>query len=282
MIEKLFIPTYRRTNQLTYNCMPKKWQDKCVFVVDQEDYDRMHEKYNCVICPVQGKAPEGKSHLDYGLPATREWIANNAGPIRYGVLDDDVRDFVYTFRPGEKPEDRLYNEKLTDEQFDEMFDLLDKWFDEGFTYTSLDVTWNPPLPQDEHINFRSTITHFYDGATFPKEIVDWKSVKYAEDYYVLLQLLTNGYQNKISTRFRVRPNVTNAAGGVETTRSIDLNNESSVELQRRFPRFVKVVPTVLKQGPWKGLTKYSMEIAWKKAYKSFLEKPSKTLDDFFA
>ena len=35
--------------------------------------------------------------------------------------------------------------------------------------------------------------------------IDWTGLKIAEDYYVTLQLLTMGYQNKISLKYRVDP-----------------------------------------------------------------------------
>lgn len=282
MIEKFFIPTYRRNRIFTFEALSKTYQDKVVLVVDEEDYKVHSKNYECIICPVQGKGPEGSNPNDYGLPATRAWLSEYAKDIRYGVMDDDIKDFIYTIRPENKTDDIYYNTPLTENQFDEMFGLLDSWMDEGYVYVGLDVTWNPPISKDEHVNFRSTISHFYNGPKFPRENIDWTSIKYAEDYYVLLQLLTSGYQNKISTRYRVRPFLTNLAGGCETTRSLELNNQSSIDLAKKFPEFVKITPTILKKGPWAGLEKYSMEIAWKKAYKSSQNKLEFSLDDFFS
>ena len=83
-----------------------------------------------------------------------------------------------------------------------------------------------------------------------------------------LQLLTKGFSNKVSTRYRVNPVGNFSSGGCSSYRTIDLHNRSFVELQKKFPQFVELREKTQNSGLWKGKERLAGTIQWKKAYQS--------------
>ncbi len=270
MIDRIYIPTFRRSKQPTWNNLPDKWKERTFLVVDEQDRDALKSNHNTILCPVQGQ----------GIPQVRKWIMDKERKrgTKFGVLDDDILDFVKTRKDGEPG---LWNTRLADDQYDEMFDLMSDWLDEVVT-CGLEICWNPPISKmDKHFCFRQTVNHFFNGKTFPYDLIDW-NVKLTEDYYMILQLLTNGYPNYISLRYRLRPDVTQASGGCATDRTIESHNESMEFIRDKFPEFVKLYEKTAKVGKeWGGKPKLAAEIAWKRAYKSSQEAPASTLESFF-
>ena len=123
--------------------------------------------------------------------------------------------------------------------------------------------------KDYKVNSRICGNVFYDGTKLPIDKIDWTGLKIAEDYYVTLQLLTMGYQNKISLKYRVDPHETQSKGGCSTFRSLDVHNDAMKQLQQKFPSFVKLKEKVAKNsGEWSNKVKLAAVIQWKKAYQS--------------
>ena len=289
MIERIYIPTYRRVGkQLTYESLPSHWQEKAVLVVCHDEYDELSKNYECIVCPHQGKPPEGKDPLNYGLSPTRKWIAEHAGKTKYAVFDDDIQEFVYTRRPSEPESHNFTNTVFSmkgqkegyEHVFDEMMVTIDKWLDE-FVTVGLEVTWNPPFDDDYKECWRQTVNHFYNGALLPIEELDFTSLRCAQDYYLLLQLLTKGYKNRVSMRYRVRPELTQTPGGCEEYRTLEVHNNAMIQLRDAFPEFVKLKEKVAKSGEWGGKPKLAANIQWKKAWKSSQEEKHATLQDLF-
>ena len=279
MIDAIFIPTYRRTKQYSYNNFPKDWQKKTLLVVDEQDSEKLGGMgYNTLVCDCQGK----------GTAIVREWIAKYARKNKikkYGVWDDDVYNACYTRLATEKDKYPLWNTKLTEPQWHEMFALMDEWLDE-FVTCGLEVCWNPPLEKMFHQNFRQTVTHFYNDEMLPLDKLNFTDIYAAEDYNIILQLLTMGYQNRVSLRYRTRPIPTQQQVGdfIRTDRSIEVHNQSMEQLKAKFPDFVKLYEKVTKEGvgKWGGKPKLAAEIFWKKAYQSSQKVPTQTLEEFFA
>jgi len=290
MIERIYIPTYRRVGkQLTYENLLSHWQEKAVLVVCHDEYDELSKDYECVVCPHQGKPPENaEDPTYYGLSPTRKWIAEHAGKIKYAVFDDDICEFVYTRRPSEPESHEFTNTVFSmknmkegyEHVFDEMMVTIDKWLDE-FATVGLEVTWNPPFDDDYKECWRQTTNHFFNGALMPMNELDFTSLRCAQDYYLLLQLLTKGYKNRVSMRYRVRPDLTQAPGGCEEYRTLEVHNNAMIQLRDAFPEFVKLKEKVAKSGEWGGKPKLAANIQWKKAWKSSQEEKHATLQDLF-
>lgn len=291
MIERIYIPTYGRLNkQETYDNLPEKWQQRSLLVVAEEEAEGFKELgYPYIIAPCQGPGPEGANTLDYGLSPVRKWIAKHAGNIKFGVLDDDIGDIVYTARPSERHLHKFSNTQINNNRLEEgyehhfevMMDMLDKWLDE-VVICALEVTWNPPRENDYSECWRQTVNHFYNGATFPTDKIDFTSLKCAQDYYILLQCLTMGYPNRVSFRYRIRPSVTQTKGGCEVYRTLDVHNNSMIQLRDAFPDFVNLKVKQTKTGDWAGLDKYGATIQWKRAFKSSQKHTKRaSLESFF-
>jgi len=288
MIEKIYIPTYGRIDsQLTYHGLPDKWKEKTILVIAASEEDKLQELgYKTAVCPCQGPAPAGEDSIKYGISPTREWIHGHAGKHKYAVMDDDIQTFLYEATPEEKaagdPKKAVINYPVNskgergqpakgyEDYFDRMMSKMSSHLNEVVT-AGLDNVWTFPKDSSHQYNFRQTIIHFINGETFPDGI-DWVSIKLAEDYYVLLQLMTKGYQNIIEHRFRIGASGTQTTGGCETYRTIDNHNEAMHQLQAAFPDFVKLRPKAVKSGPWTGQDKLAATISWKKAYESSQKK----------
>lgn len=274
-LDRLYIPSYRRTEEIkqkTWRELPQKWKDKTFFVLDRQDADHpFFADKPVLLCPWQGKGPEGSDPKNYGLPATREWIAHHAVGLKYGVLDDDVDNFVKTKHPdqplgGEFPH---YNTRIkSEEDFDEFFSWTARWMDEGFVHCGYDVCWNPPHHLDTTDNFRMTVVHFYDGRKLPVDKIDFKSIKFGQDYHITLQLLRMGYPNRVHLRRRIRPAVTQYPGGCAEQRTIEHHNACMRLIQEAHPEFVQLNTKIAKLGAWGGQEKLALHIYWKKAYES--------------
>lgn len=263
-ISKLYIPTYNRVgSQACFDSLPSKWQDKTVLVVHPEE---IHDGYPTLSCPVQGT----------GIAPVRQWISEYAEGTCYGVIDDDCV-FQYTRRENE---DGPSNRPLTNDEFDDMIDLFNSWMDAGFTFVGSDAAWNPPTrDKDYRTNSRLSGNVFY-SEKLPVADIDWLSLPISEDYYVALQLLTMGYQNRVSLKYRINPGTTQAKGGCSTQRTLDIHNKSLEQLREKFPQFVQLREKIAKSsGEWSGKPKLACTISWKKAYAS---SQIGNLDSFFS
>lgn len=265
MIDTIYIPTYGRVgNQITFDNLPDKWKEKTVLVVHPEE---KHEGYPTLQCDIQGT----------GIAPVRKWISEHGEGKRYAVLDDDVK-FVYTRRENEEGPGNI---KLSDTMFDDMINTMNVWMDEGYIHTACDVCWNPPTRHiDFRVNSRITTNIFYDGTKLPVDKIDWLSLPIAEDYYVNLQLLTMGHQNKVSLMYRTDTSATQSKGGCETFRTLDIHNNTMRELQKKFPEYVQLREKITKNsGEWSGKMRLAATISWKKAFES--SKNTSSLESFF-
>jgi len=89
-----------------------------------------------------------------------------------------------------------------------------------------------------------------------------KEVKFYEDFYLTLRMLTSGFKNLIINDYFFTYSH-GIAGGNSTERTIKKHGHSAKALQKQFPGIVKLVT---KQG-WKTMeARIDVKIQWKKAY----------------
>ena len=255
-INRIYIPTYGRVGkQKTYDNLPDKWKEKTYLVVSP---DEIHSGYQTISCPIQGQ----------GIAPVREWIVKQSQEEKICMFDDDL-EFVYTRKKDEKGPT---NKPLTEIQFDDMFDQMDRWLDDH-VFCGLDATWSHPrfgktVPVDGKFCGRVCGNIFYNIKTLPINELNWTDLEVSEDYNITLQLLTKGFPNKISTGYRVNPVGNFSLGGCSSQRTIKLHNESFIKLQEKFPKFVTLKEKVQNSGLWKGQKRLAAVIQWKKAYES--------------
>jgi len=263
MIDKIYIPTVGRSDrQITWKNLPQKWKEKTVLVVDAADSD----KYNMPIITI----PEGMK----GIASIREWIVKQSQEEKICMFDDDL-DLVYTRTSNETGQT---NRKLNDNEIDDMFSLMDEWLN-NYVFCGLDATWShPQFDTDYKLCGRVCSNVFYNIKTLPMNELNWTDIEISEDYNIALQLLTKGFPNKISTRYRVSPVGNFSSGGCSSYRTIELHNESFIKLQEKFPKFITLKEKIQNSGLWKGQKRLAGVIQWKKAYES---SQISTLTSFF-
>jgi hypothetical protein len=271
MIEHIIIPTLGRMDkQITYNNLPKKYQDITKFVVQAHEFEEMDSRYlGKVLC-----LPKEINRI----APTREWIFNKFKDCDHMVFDDDL-DFVVK-EPNEGGETKWKSRKFTEQDFDDAFNLMNAWIDEGIAYGGLLPAWVIPDVKQWPVreNQRIMTNVFYSGKKIPRDI-QWNRVVAAEDFDVNLQLLSRGFKNRISAKYMVTCSETNAAGGCSTWRTLEVHNEAQRRLAELWPDFIAVREKKVTSGPWKGQIKLATTIQHKKAYESSQKEQS--LETFF-
>ena len=84
-------------------------------------------------------------------------------------------------------------------------------------------------------------------------------------------MLTQGFANRITTRYRVSISATNAKGGCSEYRTVELSNRVHRQLAEMYPDYVALKTKVLANGPWKGEERVTCFIQWAKAYKDAIK-----------
>lgn len=275
MIEKIFIPTYGRVGkQKTYHSLPKKYQKKTYLVIRIEELD-LHKDIpdeNLIILNDEIS----------NIAQTREAIAYLAGTIRYAVLDDDL-GFKIRFRNIWTNRDRQSRHKevcemeqpesyvkkhpedagkgwwkyydMTQQDFDDLFNMIDGWFNTGITLAGMRMSSlaMPPYPTVENSNCHGVM--FYNGELLPTKKLDWTKYEVCEDVYVNMQLLEMGYRNRVTNEYcyEVKPLTYDAPEGCNKAgRTIKRNNEIIRELEKRWPGYIKVTKNTNKKKRTQG------------------------------
>lgn len=255
----IVIPTLGRIrNQKTFNNLPSSLRENVNFVVQSHEYNEF-----CYVNGDKGvlKLPESIDNI----ADTRKWIHEKFKDKRYFVFDDDL-DFLVK-EPNPKGSPKWISRNMSEQDFYDMFDTINKWMDSGISHGSLGTTWVIPSlnlwPYADNSKIMTNV--FYNGPKLPSNI-QWNRVPYAEDFDVNLQLLTQGFANRISTKYLVSPSDTNSEGGCSSKRTIDEHNKSQRLLAKLWPDFVRLKEKVTKTGPWKGQIKLGTVIQHKRAY----------------
>ena len=105
-----------------------------------------------------------------------------------------------------------------------------------------------------------------------------RNVKLYEDYWITLSMLTKGHKNVILYDYFFNYNHNNT-GGNSTFRTIELQENAALELQKHFPQFVTIET---KEGTWGKMgmeNRKEVRIQWQKAFHS--SQFTSTLDSFF-
>jgi len=251
-IDKIIIPTLGRLeNQITYSNIPDKWKSKVTFVLQEKESN--HEWFkdkNVMVVP-----------NDIGIAKTRYLIADKHRGIKYAVFDDDL---VFHYRP----DITLHNKpEMTPEIFDEAFDLMDKNLDqEDVVASGFAATWSM-YPEGEELECaRPCGNVFYNGSKLPVDELDWLSFQVSEDYWLMMQLLSKGYKNKVSLKYFINCGATQTAGGCAAFRTVELHNQCFQKLKNKFPRYVKLHKKVINSGGFAGIVQLKAIISFRKLY----------------
>lgn len=278
-MEHLIIPTLGRLDrQRTYNNLPQKWKDKTQFVVQDHEYDAMNERYPNKVLRLPTSIKK--------LSPTRQWIWDEFYGTRHMVLDDDFDHFKY--KAPAKPEDNVdtkwVSHNMTDEEFDDAFDTFNRWCEEGYYHGGFCTSWTVPDPRQwpEQFNVRIATNCYFDSANLPRNII-WDRLETSQDFDVNLQLLTQGYPNRLTAKYRVSVGGTNIKGGCSTYRTAETMSRVHTQLAELYPDFVSLKTKIPKSGPLQGQEIIACHIMWTRAYEvSKAKRETATVEDFFS
>jgi len=200
MIERIYIPTVRRCdNQITFNNLPKELQERVVMVV--EPGERHLYDYPCEYLEI----PEKLVGTWTQLAETRLFIHKHAGAIKYCVADDDIkiRRRNAKYWTGQSNMEKSKRDATAEEMLD-MYETVDKWFDErAIGVVGLSDSGTPPA-SNEYEDTKDVYSYvFYDGRMLSEVINDMDicSLRIAEDVLFLFEALSRGINTRKSTEW---------------------------------------------------------------------------------
>jgi len=272
MIERIYIPTVRRTDkQITFENLPDELKSKVIMVV--EPSERPLYKYNCDYLVL----PEKIVGTWTQLATTRYLIHKHAGSIRYVVADDDViikrRNAKYWTGVSNMERSKR---NATPEEILEMFSTFDSWLNERNIGIVGPSNSEAPPPSTEYSDTKGVFTFVtIDGAMLSQVIdsMDITSIRVAEDVLFIFECLARGINTRLSTEW-IMDNRSLNTQELKNTRAVweemygadnqpedhfqtDEHYKALAYIQSKFPHAMKIYE---KDGRRKN-TKY-----WKKAY----------------
>jgi len=202
MIERIYIPTVRRAdNQITFNNLPKVFQERVVMVV--EPGERHLYNYPCEYLEI----PEDIVGSWNQLAQTRLFIHKHAGSTKYCMVDDDIkikrRNAKYWTNISNMEKSKR---DATDEDLLECFDSMSQWLDEsdigvtGFTSSGM---FPSDTPYKETYGVYSIA--FIDGRKLSKIIdkieIAPEGLRISEDVLFIFECLANGLNTRVSNEW---------------------------------------------------------------------------------
>jgi hypothetical protein len=197
MIEKIFIPTIKRTNnQVTYDNLPEELKARVVMVIDPSERDQYD--YPCEYLEL----PESIIGSWTQLAETRKFIHQQAGKIKYAVADDDIvilkRNSKYWTGESDMEKSRR---PATTEEILKFHDDVSSWLDdEEIGIAGMAESYSPPIPT-EYSNTKGAFSYvFYDGRKISEVIddIDITSIRVSEDVLFLFECMSRGINTRVS------------------------------------------------------------------------------------
>lgn len=252
----IYIPTYRRTKQLTWDYLSPEWRERTFLVCDDQDADRLEAAgYPVLRCPAKGIGP------------TRQWILEQHDVEARGshaiMMDDDLR---FARRRTDEPKRFLTLKKdgTDSEWFNRMMALL------------LNLAEKVPLaglvnrgganfkPEPIQLDTRLHDLLVVHVPTFREEGIRFDRVEFMEDFDVALQFLAKGYHTGAIGSFCKDDEGANINGGCSEYRTAEGQNAAALDLYSSFPTVVRLV----QKATWETMgVRTDVQVQWKKAYK---------------
>ena len=253
------IPTLNRVeSQPTFGCMPESHLENVKLVSHKDEVNayatRWGKKY-ILSCPAKGIAP------------TRQWIMENA-KAKYIIMFDD--DMTFNIRTGEG----VKIIKAKPEEVGNMIDLLVDWLGEGFVHVGVSARQNNHQVEDEFVEIgRMNNAYGFNAKEFHKAGAAFR-LQLMEDFDVTLTLLRAGLPNRVTYKYAWGQMASGAKGGCSSYRNDETQKAAAFALKKLHPFVVSVVKKTSAKpwGGFKSATRFDVNIGWKKAFKSKLEK----------
>jgi hypothetical protein len=257
---RIYIPTLERSEQITLGNLPESVQKDVVIVTDKKSTKALHlptvkdiTKLNIVVCP------------ERGIGKVRQWIIDNHDMKKHGkqllMLDDDLS---FAVRRMDDPT------RFLPADDNDVLQMLTAVENAASTYAHggiLSREGGNRILEPLKYNGRNLRALFYDVTVMRKEKIRFDVLPVMEDFSTALALLCAGYPSIAVCGWVQDQGMSNAPGGCSTYRSLSVQREGALGLQRLYPKFVKVVEKTTKTA-WGGQTRTDVRIQWGKAYAS--------------
>jgi len=113
-------------------------------------------------------------------------------------------------------------------------------------------------------NTRVTRCHFYNAADLHGEGFDFRDLICKQDFHMTLSMLELGYQNIVDFEFAQGQRGSQAKGGCERYRTLELMAAEAHKLKELHPNFIRVSEKITK-GSWGG-KRTDVTCYWKKSF----------------
>ena len=131
---------------------------------------------------------------------------------------------------------------MTEQDFDEMFELFNKWMDEGYIHIGHRRANLPPCKKShDDICFFNSIHHI-DGKKLSIMIdnIDWTFCEVGEDANFMFEYLSRGFINRKSCEFSAHWD-SFQEGGCAMYRDSEFHNKEHRKLQKRWGDYLVLV-----------------------------------------
>lgn len=227
MIEKIYIPTFKRVDsQTALSKIPDSYKDRVILVVQEQE----RNQYNYdVEYYVVGN--------NIGLSKTKELIYRHAGKKRYAMVDDDViwyrrNSKYYGKTPNMEKSKRECNEK----DWGEMLEKIDNLMNEK-KVISVGHKEDGFPPSSINKNSFLTGAFWIDGEKLSEIIddVDWNEFYTCQDIAFNFEVLLRGYTTRKLGEFCMahKYNV-NASGGCSSYRTQKMRDDVVQQLLKKW------------------------------------------------
>ena len=239
----------RANNQITYDSLPKSYQKKVILVVPESERKLYKYDTNYLTVPDNIK----------GIAETRKYICEDAGEIRFSMVDDDVVFYRRNakYHGGESNMSKS-KRRATKGDLNEMFkDINEKMDDKDKNYIHFGNRRNnlPPCDKRLHDNVFFNSVHHIDGKKLKNLLhIDglWTRTKVGEDANFIFEYMIRGYQNIRYDEFTAHWG-SYQDGGCALYRDAKLHNTEHRKLKKhwdKFGNFVVMRKKMMAQGQY--------------------------------
>lgn len=174
-------------------------------------------------------------------------------------IDDDVKFYVRKSKEDWHLRYTEYEDILV------MLKRIDNYMIEGYAHGAISPReGNNRVEELTRENTRAMRCHFYDAKILHKEGFDFRDVVCRQDFHMTLSMLELGYINIVDYEFAQGQRSSQAKGGCERYRTLELMAEEAHKLKALHPVGVRIVEKKTKHS-WGG-TRTDVTCQWKKSY----------------
>lgn len=264
----IYIPTYRRPGKVrTLKFMSQEAIRNTRLVVRPDEYEAYKKA-----CPEMNILV--LHHTVSNLSQTRNYILSTCR-ARYCMMLDDDLEFKY------RPDLGKWNLKAMHDNsmFDDMTTrMVEKMQSDNLAHCAV----SPVEGHSHYLAEWNYLQRYMRAYIFDLDVVNSvvppkgsmgpdarfmyrDEVNGCEDFDMALQLIKAGYPSVVFYAYAQTHESSNAMGGLSEYRNIEYHNNAMAELNKLWPKHVRLVERETKQS-WGGGKRIDVKVNWKKAF----------------